>query len=217
MPDALSTFIGVTSAYLLGAIPFGFLIARARGIDIRTVGSGNIGATNVWRCVGRKWGALVYALDMAKGIVGVAVIPDLCANLACESAELRLRLVCGIVSVVGHNWPVYLNFKGGKGVATTAGVLLGIAPKAMGIGVVAWVLVFLAGRYVSLASILAAVAVAVGGWFLYDESNWLRGALALLAVFAIWRHHSNIARLLKGEEHRFTFRKKTRHGEKRDS
>jgi len=208
MPFAPATFFAIAAAYLLGAVPFGLLIARARGVDIRTVGSGNIGATNVWRCVGRTWGALVYALDMTKGIIAVALIPKLFTELGGGDAGLPMRLACGLFVVVGHNWPVYLCFKGGKGIATTAGVLLGVAPAAMGIGIATWILVFVVGRYVSLASIVAAVAVGTSGWFVYRESNLLCGALTLLAVFAIWRHHTNIARLLKGKEHRFSFKKK---------
>jgi glycerol-3-phosphate acyltransferase PlsY len=208
MPFAPATLLAITAAYLLGAVPFGLLVARTRGVDIRTVGSGNIGATNVWRCVGKTWGALVYALDMAKGIIAVAVIPKLLAGLTGDDSGLTIRLACGLFAVVGHNWPVYLRFKGGKGIATTAGVLLGIAPAAMGIGIVTWILVFVTGRYVSLASIVAAVVVGASGWFLYYESNMLCGALTLLAVFAIWRHHANIGRLINGNEHRFTFGKK---------
>ena len=205
MPFALAAFFPIAAAYLLGAVPFGLLIARTRDVDIRTVGSGNIGATNVWRCVGRTWGAIVYTLDMAKGTIAVALIPKLFADLAGGDAGLAVRLACGLFVVVGHNWPIYLHFRGGKGIATTAGVLLGVAPAAMGIGIATWILVFVVVRYVSLASIVAAVAVGTSSWFVYRENNVLCGALTLLAGFAIWRHHTNIARLLKGNEHRFSF------------
>jgi glycerol-3-phosphate acyltransferase PlsY len=199
--------LACVASYLLGAIPFGFVIARARGVDIRTVGSGNIGATNVWRFIGKKWGALVYLLDMAKGYASAALIPTLAAGIAGIETSAQLGLACGLLSVAGHNWPIYLKFKGGKGIATTAGVLLGVAPAAMGLGIAAWLVVFLASRYVSLASILAALTVAASGWFLYD-ARLLCGVLTVLGGFAVWRHRGNIQRLVSGSEHRFDLWKK---------
>ncbi len=207
MTAPLAIAVACIVSYLLGAIPFGFIVARANGVDIRTVGSGNIGATNVWRTLGRKWGALVYILDMGKGYVAASVLPGLAAcGTGCENSA-GLGLACGLLAVAGHNWPVFLKFKGGKGIATTAGVLLGVAPAAMGIGIAAWLVIFIVGRYVSLASILAAVVVGAVGWLLYD-SMLLRVVLTILSVFAVWRHHANIRRLLDGNENRFEFGKK---------
>jgi glycerol-3-phosphate acyltransferase PlsY len=142
MTPNLIVLLSCVAAYLLGAIPFGFLVARTKGVDIRTVGSGNIGATNVWRFFGKKWGALVYLLDMAKGFVAAALIPALTAQVCQVETSPQLALVTGLLAVAGHNWPVYLKFKGGKGIATTAGVLLGVAPAAMGIGIGLWLITF---------------------------------------------------------------------------
>ena len=195
------------AAYLIGAVPFGLLIARARGVDIRQVGSGNIGATNVFRCVGKSWGILTFVCDLLKGFLPSFGLP-LAARLAGMDTGAGLAVTCGCLAVVGHNWPVYAGFKGGKGVATSAGALLGIAPAAMGIGVAVWILVFLIGRYVSLASLSAAGVLAVSSWFIYRAHGLLLpSALTVLAMLIIWRHQANIRRLLKGEEHRFLFRK----------
>jgi acyl phosphate:glycerol-3-phosphate acyltransferase len=191
-------------SYLLGAIPFGFLIARARGIDIRKVGSGNIGATNVFRSVGKSWGILTFALDVLKGFVPAFLFP-LAVQLA-DHAEPAAgwRLLCGCLAIIGHNWPIYLGFKGGKGVATSTGAMLGIAPIAMLIGLGSWILVFAASRYVSLASILAAVVIACAAWPLYRSGGLLLPvALTALAILVVIRHKSNIQRLLSGTEHRF--------------
>ncbi|MCX7590305.1 MAG: glycerol-3-phosphate 1-O-acyltransferase PlsY [Kiritimatiellae bacterium] len=197
-------------AYLLGAIPFGYIIARARGVDIRCVGSGNIGATNVWRCVGRGWGILTYVCDMGKGYVSAAVLPGVLQYFSTSQFsqnEVRgLRLLCGCLSVAGHNWPVTLGFKGGKGVATTLGALLGFAPLGLCVAIVVWPLVFLITRYVSVASISAVSAVAASAWFIYLKEGLLTPvALTILGAIGIWRHKSNLKRLWNGTEHRFTF------------
>lgn len=203
---------GLIAAYLLGAVPFGYLIARMRGIDIRTVGSGNTGATNVFRCVGKIWGLLTFFLDAAKGYAAATLLPWMCRGLQPElagwPAEGALPVVLAAAAVVGHNWPVYLRFKGGKGVATSAGVLLGIAPLAVSLGLLVWVLVFLLGRYVSLASICAALAIAFLPWVLQGGSRFVSVALTLLAAMTIWRHRSNLVRLCNGTENRFDLRRK---------
>lgn len=196
------------AAYMLGAVPFGLLVAASRGIDIRQVGSRNIGATNVFRSVGRKWGILTFLLDMGKGYAGAALIPWAVAAAAGTpgAATDNLRLVCGVLAVAGHNWPVYLGFKGGKGVATSAGMLLGLAPEACGIALVAWVVVLLLSRYVSLASMSAAAVLAVVAWPLYlggSRSALLPIVLTLLAALVVLRHRANIARLAAGTESRF--------------
>ncbi|MCX7010247.1 MAG: glycerol-3-phosphate acyltransferase, partial [Kiritimatiellaeota bacterium] len=121
-------------AYLVGAIPCGLLIARLNGVDIRAVGSKNIGATNVYRCVGKGWGILTFVLDAAKGLVPALVFPMLgkSALPAFQSLESCFGLFCGVAAILGHNFPVYIGFKGGKGVSTSTGVLIGIAPAAVG-------------------------------------------------------------------------------------
>ena len=199
-------------AYLVGAIPFGLLIARLKGVDIRAVGSKNIGATNVFRCVGKGWGVLTFVLDAAKGLVPALVFPWLqgqCGLPVPQGLAGSFGLLCGIAAILGHNFPVYLKFKGGKGVATSAGVVLGVAPAAVGLGLLGWVVLFGATRYVSVASIGAAAIVPLAGWWLYAQAGlFLPVVLTLLGVLIIARHAKNIQRLLAGTENRFQFGKK---------
>ena len=186
----------ILAAYLLGSIPNGLLIARLKGIDLQKVGSGNIGATNVFRCVGKGWGVAAFALDAVKGFVPAFLFPRLL-----ESAPPWLGLACGIAAVAGHNWPVWLKFKGGKGVSTSAGMLLGIAPAAVGIGFAVFAAAVLITRWVSLGSILAAIAVAGSGVWLYgSENRLLAGALIVMGALVVVKHRANVGRLLNGTE-----------------
>lgn len=205
MPAALLYIL----AYLLGSIPFGLLIAKSKGIDIREHGSGNIGATNVFRVVGKKFGITCFVLDFGKGFCGAFVLP-----IAFGLQDTPYTgLIAGALTIAGHNWPVFLKFKGGKGIATSGGVLAAVAPLAVGVALLTWILVFLTSRYVSLASVLAAAAVAITGWVQFTAggtSDLLTSIiLTLLGAAAIWRHRSNLRRLASGEEHRFSFSKKT--------
>jgi glycerol-3-phosphate acyltransferase PlsY len=197
-------------AYLLGAIPNGLLIGRIKGVDIRKVGSGNIGATNVFRSLGRGWGILTFVLDALKGLIPALVFPLLIARLMGQPLNRDYGILFGIAAIAGHNWPVYLRFKGGKGVATSAGVLIGIAPAAVLIGALCWGIVCALSRYVSLASIAAAVAVPIAGWILYlpQRGPLLPGVLTLLGAVIIVRHRANIKRLRTGTENRFGNKKK---------
>ncbi len=196
-------------AYLIGAIPFGLLIGLARGTDVRTCGSGNIGATNVFRSVGKGWGSLALLLDALKGLLPALLFPLAVATLTETAPDHTLRLFCGCAAVAGHNWPVYLRFKGGKGIATTAGALIGIAPAALGIGLLAWVVTFALSRMVSLASLLAAVVIPAAAWWLCaDDGIATPMALTVLGLSAIWRHRSNISRLVAGTESRIELGKK---------
>jgi glycerol-3-phosphate acyltransferase PlsY len=209
--DLLLWTLAGALAYLLGAVPFGFLIARCRGIDIRTVGSGNIGATNVFRAVSKPLGILTFALDVAKGVCGALVIPLLIQNrLTGSAAPEALRLFCGFLTVAGHNWTCFLGFKGGKGVATSAGLLIGLSPAGVGIAFAVWLATFLTTRYVSVASITAAAVLGVVVWPLHrgDVGAWFPAVLTALAALTIWKHRTNIARLRAGAEARFTFKKK---------
>ena len=189
-------FIGCALAsYLLGSIPTGFLWAKARGIDIRKVGSGNIGATNVMRALGKGPGITVLVLDALKGYLPVFLAPRVFPNLSGST----LQIVCCIAVIAGHNWTCWLKFKGGKGVATSAGALLAMLPVSLVCALAVWGVVFAIWRYVSLASIAAAVAVPVVTWFAKPELFWFT---ALLGAVVIWKHKSNIQRLLAGTENR---------------
>jgi glycerol-3-phosphate acyltransferase PlsY len=187
------------ASYLLGAIPTSYIAARAfRGIDLRAQGSKNLGATNLYRLLGWRFAVPVALFDMAKG-----AIPVLLFAPRVSGSEL-FALVCGVVAVVGHVFSVFVRFKGGKGVATAAGVMLGLAPAALGVALAVWVvLVFLTG-YVSVASIGAAAVFPLAVLVLNrpdrPEMLWIDAAVA---AGIIWLHRGNIRRLLKGTENRF--------------
>lgn len=196
-------------AYLIGAIPNGLLLARTRGVDIRKVGSGNIGATNVFRAVSKALGIATFALDAVKGLVPALLFPWLVTRWSGAAAPSWLAIAYAALAISGHTWPVYLKFKGGKGVATSAGALIGLAPAATGVGFAVWVLSFLTSRYVSVASIAAAVTAPAAAWWFYrDAGILLPGFLTLLGLVIVFRHKPNIQRLLNGTEHRFEFKKR---------
>ena len=198
-------------AYLLGAVPFGLIIARARGVDVRRVGSGNIGATNVFRSVGKPWGILTFTCDALKGFFAVWALPRLAAVAGGGTPPVWMPVVCGCLAVAGHNWPVYLRFRGGKGVATSAGVLLGLAPLLVGGGIVAWLAIFAVTRYVSVASMSTALIVAALSWLRYaGRPKLVPIAFTLLALMTLWRHKANIRRLMHGTENRFGSAEKKR-------
>ncbi len=204
------------AAYLLGSIPTGFLVGRARGIDIRTVGSGNMGASNVFRTLGKTAGVIVLVVDSLKGYAACAFLPPLIFNWLAphfsglfvyfqnEPVELQTRfyVVAGIFAVLGHNFTCWLKFKGGKGIATSAGVFIALAPLAAGVALVSWVIVFAVSRYASVASIAAATALPATVW-LTPNSLLLRIVTTALGLLAIYKHRSNIKRLLNGTEQRF--------------
>lgn len=203
--QALGYILVALAAYLLGSIPTGYLVARARGVDIRAVGSGNIGATNVFRVLGRGPGVFVLGVDALKGYAACRLFGALAAAwFGGQSATAKefFPIVAGLSAILGHNYTCWLGFKGGKGIATSAGVLLALFPKAFGVVLVVWALVFAVGRYVSLASIAAAVALPIAvGLFGYGAER-LTVAL-LMSGLAIYKHKPNIQRLLAGTEHRF--------------
>jgi glycerol-3-phosphate acyltransferase PlsY len=191
------------AAYLLGSIPTGYLVARARGIDIRAVGSGNIGATNVFRMLGKPAGILVLVVDGLKGYAACSWLVDFVVQpfaVAPDKIEY-LRIVAGISAVLGHNFTCWLKFKGGKGIATSAGVYFALAPLAAGIALVTWIVTAILTRYVSIASIAAAVALPAAVW-LTPKSVVLRIVTTALGLLAIYKHKSNIQRLLNGTERR---------------
>ena len=186
--------------YLLGSLPFGFWVARAHGVDIFKVGSGNPGATNVKRTLGAKAGNTVLALDVAKGAIATAwpLLPMVAAP-----AATTLALIGVVGAVLGHSFSIFTRFRGGKGVATAAGGLLVLAPVACAIAAATWVGALYVFRYVSLASILAATAAITASWLLphHVASSVI---VSLLAGFVIVRHHENIKRLLSGTENKWS-------------
>jgi glycerol-3-phosphate acyltransferase PlsY len=192
------------AAYLLGSIPAGYLVARAKGIDIRAVGSGNIGATNVFRILGKPAGVLVLVVDGLKGFAACSWLADFVIQLFAVAPDQieNLRIVAGISAVLGHNFTCWLKFKGGKGIATSAGVFFALAPLAAGIALVTWIVTAVLTRYVSIASIAAAVALPTAVW-LTKDSLFLGIVTTALGLLAIFKHRGNIQRLLNGTEQRF--------------
>jgi glycerol-3-phosphate acyltransferase PlsY len=220
----------ITISYLLGSIPFGYLVAKAHGMDIRQHGSGNIGATNVIRVLGKKPGYTVFACDVLKGIIAViagkfladhysqtvsagqTVYHGVSQAIVHTTYIVRLPESVGAISaaiacIIGHNFPVWLGFKGGKGMATSAGVLMAMMPETAVGCMLVWAAVFLSTRYVSLASIAAAVALPLITMILLLTGllyGWPYFYFAVAAgILAVWRHRSNILRLAKGTENRF--------------
>jgi glycerol-3-phosphate acyltransferase PlsY len=197
-------------AYLLGSIPTGFLVAKARGVDIRTVGSGNIGATNVFRILGKAAGVFVLVVDAAKGWLAVFVVANLVSRWfypeAGAPAQEWCRLCAGVAAILGHNYTCWLRFKGGKGIATSAGVLVALVPVPLLIILGVWISVFLLSRYVSLASILAAFTLPFAAWA-FSESWTIISVTAALAALAIYKHKANIQRLINGTENRIGAKK----------
>jgi glycerol-3-phosphate acyltransferase PlsY len=196
----------VILSYLIGSIPWGYLFARSKGIDIRQRGSSNIGAANVLRVMGRKWGYLVFFCDFFKGFVSVMLGSLTAAHFLLN--PVLGGVIAAIACVLGHNYTVWLGFKGGKGIATSAGAVLALFPVFVFVSVgVVWIAVFLTGRYTSLASISAAVTLPIAVSLFVDKTEtgfWLLIAFSVfVAVLAIWRHRSNIVRLLNGTENRF--------------
>jgi glycerol-3-phosphate acyltransferase PlsY len=192
------------AAYLLGSIPTGYLVARAKGIDIRTVGSGNIGAANAFRILGKPAGIFVLVADGLKGFAACAWLADFVIQLFAVAPDQieNLRIVAGISAVLGHNFTCWLKFKGGKGIATSAGVYFALAPLAAGISLGTWMVVFVLSRYVSVASIAAAAALPTAVW-LTKDSRFLGIVTTVLGLLAIFKHRGNIQRLLNGTEQRF--------------
>jgi glycerol-3-phosphate acyltransferase PlsY len=195
----------VLIAYLLGSIPTGFLVAKARGVDIRTVGSGNIGATNVFRILGKAAGVFVLLADAAKGWLAVFVVTKLVSGWFYPEAGSLARewfaLCAGVAAILGHNYTCWLHFKGGKGIATSAGVLVALVPVPLLIILGIWIIVFALSRYVSLASISAAFALPFAAWA-RGESRTIILVTAALAALAIYKHKANIQRLINGTENR---------------
>jgi glycerol-3-phosphate acyltransferase PlsY len=204
----LTFAIVVIASYLLGSIPFGYLAGRMAGIDIRNCGSGNVGATNVIRTLGKGYGYPVFALDFLKGLGAVKMSILIATRMQSEwNPPEMFGIVAAISSVLGHSFPVWLGFKGGKGVATSAGALFGLAPVAALVGVAIWIVTFWLTRYVSVASIAAAAAlpfvILITTWLSRTTGKLLFYSSVCLAVVVIWRHRSNLSRLIHGTEPRF--------------
>jgi glycerol-3-phosphate acyltransferase PlsY len=200
-------FVVALISYLIGSVPSGYIAGRIAGVDIRTVGSGNIGATNVTRTLGKRYGYPVFAVDFCKGLL-VVFLANRLAQLPTAIAPAEIYdIVAAVCCVLGNAFPVWLGFRGGKGVAISAGLLFALMPWAGLVAIVIWVAIFLLTRYVSLASIIAALVLPLTVLVLLhfrqmNEWSFLYVSLALTA-FVVLRHRSNISRLFRGTEERF--------------
>ena len=194
--------------YACGSLPWGLWLGRAfRGVDVRTVGSQNLGATNVYRSLGPVLGVTTLVLDIAKGALPVWLVPGAPFADAFPGGPQWCAIAVGFAAVGGHVWTCFARFKGGKGVATTAGVLMALSPPSFGVFVAVFLVTLLTTRYVSLGSILGAVSFTIALAFFSTAGPRSPGFLlgAVLAVVVVVRHRDNIGRLARGEERRFTF------------
>lgn len=217
-------------AFLCGSIPFGWIFGKCKGIDIRQHGSGNIGATNVWRVLGKSCGIPCFLLDVLKGLVptviGLSLIHfdgmknPMSLEILRSKADMHpvlaaqlVQVLTGLCAILGHNYSPWVGFKGGKGIATSAGVLIALMPAAVVILIAIWSIVFFFSRYVSLASIIAAAALPLltvwGSYYhgKFADGTWNKPLLAfsiLIGALAIYKHRSNITRLRNGTENRFS-------------
>ena len=202
----MNLLLTALGAFLLGSIPTGYLVARAKGVDIRQHGSGNIGATNVFRTLGKPLGVFVFMVDALKGFAVVWLAGRF------GGASDWAGIIAAVAVIAGHNYTPWLGFKGGKGIATSAGVLLAMMPWAVLCIAIVWFVVFKVSRYVSLASISAATALPLAVAALWSAgcggNGPLLGFSVLISALAIWRHRTNIQRLRAGTESRFEGKKK---------
>lgn len=207
----------IPASYLIGSIPFGLLVGKAKGIDVRTAGSGNIGATNVGRLLGGKFFALVFTLDLLKGLLPMLAAAVVLHDQPRDRFTYLLWLLVGFATIAGHMFSIFLRFKGGKGVATSTGVILGLWPyytlPAL-VAIAIFIIAFMLTRYVSVGSILGSAGFALAYLFIGQAQRWdvfgqqlpLLIFAALVAGLIIWKHRTNISRLIAGTEHKFARR-----------
>ena len=209
----ISILAFLIATYLFASIPWGFAIGKLKGIDIREKGSGNIGATNVTRVLGKWWGRLCFFMDFLKGLIPVLIAVKLVkAECISDKSGIFVCLVA-LTCVAGHMWSVFLKFKGGKGISTSAGALMALSPYATLTCAAVWIAVFLYSRYVSLASIIAAAALPMAATIYWFAGVWplqpvVLVLLIVIALLSLIRHRSNIERLRSGTENRFVKIKK---------
>ena len=203
--DFWSYIIVAVACYFLGSLPTGFLLAKARGVDIRSVGSGNIGATNVFRILGKRAGIFVLVVDGLKGWAAVALVSEFVLDHFSPAKDLQtaegLQIVAGVCAILGHNYTCWLAFKGGKGIATSAGVLAALFPKVFLTALATFVVVFAGTRFVSMGSMAAAISLPIAAW-LFEYSRRMIVVAAVMGALALYKHKGNFQRLLNGTESR---------------
>jgi len=204
--------LGIIISYLVGSIPTAYIFGRLiKGEDIRKFGSGNVGATNALRLLGNGWGAIVLALDILKGVLPVIILANIIGPKTALAPDFFCILI-GISCICGHNWTIFLKFKGGKGVATSLGVLIGLSAKIAGLKIILglvifiWLITFILSRIISLSSITAALSFPL--LTLLFRQSWPIVIIGLLlSIFIVFRHRPNIKRILEGKEPRLNFKK----------
>lgn len=201
-------FLGLASAYIVGSIPTAYIFGRVfKGIDIREYGSGNVGATNVFRVIGKVPGIIVLVIDTIKGLISVTYIASGFLQFAPVTRPELYTILVGLSAILGHNWTVFLKFKGGKGVATSAGVVMGLIPKIFWLGFLVWIITFFITGFVSLGSIIAVVSIPIFT-LAFGEPAEIVIFMCLLCLIIVYKHRPNIRRLARGEEKRIRFFKK---------
>jgi len=200
----LTSLLVLILSYLIGSIMSGDLVARFKKIDLRSQGSGNVGATNVFRTMGTLYGVIVLVADVLKGVIAVLLGVWVDNHYGFNS---NLPILAGILAIVGHNWPIYAKFKGGKGIATSLGVLIALSPTSLLIAFPVWLLALLLSGYVSVGSILSAIAYPISVFIFYPHQIYLQLFALLAGILAVYRHRINIQRLLRGEEKRILYNK----------
>ena len=200
----MKLFLARLGAYLIGSIPTGYLFAKSKKhIDLRRHGSGNVGATNVLRTVGKLPALLTLLIDIFKGFSVVTILANMTYNLDMPLTHIQYLAILGLTVVLGHILSIFMQFKGGKGVATGAGVLLALCPKLLIIGLCAWAVVFGFSKLVSLASLIAAVTIPVASYF-FEYPDEIRFLMVILAIVIMISHRSNIGKLLNKKERKFS-------------
>jgi glycerol-3-phosphate acyltransferase PlsY len=208
MTTTVFQWLGPVFFYLVGSIPTGYLMGLSRGIDVRRHGSGNIGATNVGRVMGRPWGVAAFACDFFKGFLPLFLFRRCCLPEAGGWTVSLLLVTCGLAAILGHNYTPWLGFKGGKGIATSAGVLGALVPWVLAVALSLWIIAVLVTRTVSIGSLLASAVLPMASAWFYPREWVYFGFATLAGGLATWRHRSNIQRLLAGTESRISFSSK---------
>ena len=194
--------VAVTLSYLIGSIPTGFLIARLfTGADIRTAGSKNVGATNVYRVAGKLPGLLTLVFDIGKGVLVVTVVAGVCYDFLPDIDYIFFSTLLGLMAICGHVWSVFLKFRGGKGVATTIGVTGILAPLPLALSLIVWLALFVPTKYVSVGSLFFGISLPIFA-LIFNESFYVVIFCVIICILNTYKHKDNIARLLKGQENR---------------
>lgn len=191
-------------SYLIGSITTGDIVAHFKRVDLRGQGSGSVGATNVFRAMGWFYAAVVLVGDALKGIIAVI----LGGKLVGIVGVFDFAILSGVAAIIGHNWPIYTRFRGGKGIATSFGVIIGLTSKSLLIVLPVWIISFVISGFVSLASILAAISYPISVFICYNGDLYKLGFALAIAILAIYRHKSNLHRLFQGNENRILYNKK---------